>query len=294
MYLYSIDNAFSKKKLNKDYDYSKIKNCKMLYSAIRVCQCIPSNLSFFRLYNCNFLNMNINCLKKFFHTNILKNNMMANRINKNSNLNFNSKRNKELNSTLLKQLVDVDFPYVKSIWKENKINSIDLRVNVKRFDYYNILNLYILNTNIKQFIRTLLCLKKNKTCEIYFWTTNEFILDLIEKFIEDYHFKNTIYTSKIFPTIKNSSNCKNQPVRYLFILGEPWTTKMKGVVKMRICNSDFLLVNHFTFWPKRDGYGIYEIQNDLSDYKKILVLLAIIDSVLNCVKKTKIKKNKKK
>jgi hypothetical protein len=201
---------------------------------------------------------------------------------------FNPVADNKLNESLLKQLIDVDFPYVKSSWKENKLNSIDLRINVKKYDYYNILNLYTLNTSIKQFIRTLRYLTKHKECHIYFWTSNHFILELIQSFAKEYSLEETIFASKIFPVIPIPSDTENPPVKFLFILGEPWLKKISHIVKKKIYNADFFLVNHFTFSHKRDTFGMYEIKNDLSDYKKIIVLLSIIDIIL----KSKNKKNK--
>jgi hypothetical protein len=187
----------------------------------------------------------------------------------------------DLNDSLLKELIDVDFPYVKSSWKENKLNSIDLRINVKKYDYYNILNLYTLNTNIKQFIRTLQYLSTNEECHIYFWSNNNFVLKIIQLFAKEYSLEHVIFSGKQFPVIPVVSDPDNPPVRFLFILEDPFLTRASRIIKKKICNSDFFLVNHFTFFHRRDTFGMYEIKNDLSDYKKIIVLLSIIDSILN-------------
>lgn len=206
--------------------------------------------------------------------------------------------------TLLKQLIDIDFPYVKTSWKENKIDSIDLRINAKKYDYYNILNLYSVNTNIKQFIRTIQFLSEQENeFQIYFWSTNEYLLELIRKFAKEYSLERILICNKKFPVLVRTFNechidpnleeeekegsTSKSPIRFLFILGEPWTNKMKRMIQKRIFNLDFILVNHYNFSFWRDTYGMYQIQNDLSDYKKIIVILSLISSVLNSANKDK-------
>lgn len=185
--------------------------------------------------------------------------------------------NKALNSTFIKQLIDSDFLFSKSFSKKENLNSVDITINLEKKNQFHILDIFRLNSSLKQFIRILQLLKVNKNFCINIWCTNKFILGLIDKFVVDFSLSKFVLASNTFPKI-NSSDKK---INFLFILGNPWTQKSDKLINTRILQSNIFLVNKLNFNAEKQNFGVYKIQNDLSDYKKLIVLLVIIYNTLN-------------
>jgi len=52
------------------------------------------------------------------------------------------------------------------------------------------------------------------------------------------------------------------------------------MLRTRILYNKIFLVNSLNFTNEKPQLGFFKIQNDLADYKKLLVLLIIIDKVI--------------
>jgi hypothetical protein len=61
---------------------------------------------------------------------------------------------KSLNSLLLQQLIDSDFVFCKTVTKNLQIEK-DSNIYLNNKIYFNVLNIFELNKNVKQFIRIL-------------------------------------------------------------------------------------------------------------------------------------------
>jgi hypothetical protein len=56
------------------------------------------------------------------------------------------------------------------------------------------------------------------------------------------------------------------------------------MLNSRVLFNRLFLVNTLNFTNEKPQLGFYKIQNDLADYKKLIVLLVIIDKVLKNTK----------
>jgi len=67
--------------------------------------------------------------------------------------------NKQLNTSFIKQLIDLDFPFVKSLTKKENLNTVTTYSKLNNRNQFNILDIFKLNNSLKQFIRILFSLK---------------------------------------------------------------------------------------------------------------------------------------
>ena len=189
---------------------------------------------------------------------------------------------KHLNTKFIKQIIDLEFPFVKTFTKQENLNSPVKHVQFGK-NQYHILDIFKLNSSLKQFIRILYHLryKKNDISKlyIYIWCSNKFILSLIEIFIKEYKIRQYIILCDLFPTIDFVEAADKR--KLLLVLGNPWTKKSEEMLHSRVLNNRIFLVNSLNFLNEKKQHGFYKIQNDLADYKKLIVLLTIIDRVIN-------------
>lgn len=190
---------------------------------------------------------------------------------------------KQINSSFLKQLIDLDFPIVKLSTRGIKANNTTNSFNLNTKNEFHILDLFKLNNSLKQFIRILFSLKYYKKYDnsefvIYIWCANKFIRELIEIFAIGQGISEYIVISDLFPEVDVIENLDKQ--KLLFVLGDPWTEKPEQMIRTRVLYNKIFFVSKLSFQKDRPQYGAYKIQNNLSDYKKLLVLLIIIDKVI--------------
>lgn len=211
---------------------------------------------------------------------------------------------KIITNTLLKELIDFDFAIAKSNIKKNNLNTINSRLNLKEKQQFNILDIFKLNQSIKQFIRILYFLQSTKTRTnlrpnliIYIWCTNKFILNLVDLYVQKNDLKRYITTTDVCPVANTLQDRKKR--KFLFILGSPWELTPDRTLHEKILYNKFYLVNILDFNAEKSEFNTYKIQNDLADYKKLMVILVIIERILSlnpliCNKKVLKKKLKKK
>lgn len=188
---------------------------------------------------------------------------------------------KVLNNKFIKQLIDSDFIFSKVSSKNQILSSIDLSIVLNKKNKIHILDVFRLNSSLKQFISILKLLKSaNKFC-IYIWCANSYFVDLINKFTKEYFKNKKIIAFTTFPqkfTKKDLSQKQNG--YFLFILGRPSFTKSEQLISRKFIQNHIFLINRLNYTFEKYNFGIYKIQNDLSDYKKLLFLLAIIHNIL--------------
>lgn len=209
---------------------------------------------------------------------------------------------KKITNTLLKELIDFDFAIAKSNIKKNNLNNITARINLKGNQHINILDIFKLNQSLKQFIRILYFLQSTKLrtnlrpkLVIYIWCTNKFILNLIDLYVGKNELTGYIRTTEVCPVSTTIQDSKKK--KFLFILGSPWEITPERTLHEKILYNKFFLVNTLDFNAEKSEFNTYKIQNDLADYKKLIVLLVIIERILSvnpriCNKIASIKKPK--
>jgi hypothetical protein len=191
---------------------------------------------------------------------------------------------KRFENIFIRELVDSEFAFAKTRTKTSGLNSLNSIINFKKSNQFQVLDLFELNTSLKQLIRILFSLKYSKFIYrskfiIYIWCDNSFILELVESFIQEFRIAKYIRTCSSFPSTTHAKNTKKK--QFLFVLGDPWLLQPKRMVDSYILRHEICFVGTLNFKNERHEPGFYKIQNDLSDYKKLIVILVIIESIIN-------------
>lgn len=197
---------------------------------------------------------------------------------------------KKFENIFIHELLDSEFAFAKTRTKTSGLNSLNSIINFKKANQFQVLDLFELNTSLKQLIRILFSLKYSKSLYrsnfiIYIWCNNSFILELVDSFIQEYHIAKYIKTCNSFPTTTHAKNTKKK--QFLFVLGDPWLQQPKRMVDSYILSNEICLVSTLNFKNERHEPGFYKVQNDLADYKKLIVVLVIIESIVNHKKTSK-------
>lgn len=191
---------------------------------------------------------------------------------------------KKFENIFIHELLDSEFAFAKTRTKTSGLNSLNSIINFKKSNQFQVLDLFELNTSLKQLIRILFSLKYSKALYrskflIYIWCNNAYILELVDTFIQDYRISKYIRTCSSFPTTTHAKNTKKK--QFLFVIGDPWLQQPKRMVDSYILNNEICLVSTLNFKNERHEPGFYKVQNDMSDYKKLMVILVIIESIIN-------------
>jgi len=184
----------------------------------------------------------------------------------------------------IQELLDSEFAFAKTRNKTLKLNSVNSKIDFKKKNQFQILDLFELNTSLKQLIRILFSLKYSKTAYksdfvVYIWCLNPFILNLANSFISEYNLSHVVLTLNKFPSLTYAQDSRKK--KHLFVLGDPWTQQPKNILDSYIISNKIFLVSTLNFKWERHEPGFYKIQNNLEDYKKLLVLLIIFESIFN-------------
>jgi len=197
---------------------------------------------------------------------------------------------KKFENIFIHELLDSEFAFAKTRTKTSGLNSLNSVIDFKECNEFQVLDLFELNTSLKQLIRILFSLKYSKSLYrskfiIYIWCNNLYVLELVDSFIQEYHIAQYIKTCKSFPTTTHAKNTKKK--QFLFVLGDPWLQQPKRMVDSYILSNEICLVSTLNFKNERHESGFYKVQNDLADYKKLIVVLVIIESIINHKKTSK-------
>lgn len=184
----------------------------------------------------------------------------------------------------IQELLDSEFAFAKTRNKTLKLNSVNSKIDFKKKNQFQILDLFELNTSLKQLIRILFSLKYSKTAYksdfvVYIWCLNPFILNLANSFISEYNLSHVVLTLNKFPSLTYAQDSRKK--KHLFVLGDHWTQQPKNILDSYIISNKIFLVSTLNFKWERHEPGFYKIQNNLEDYKKLLVLLIIFESIFN-------------
>lgn len=192
------------------------------------------------------------------------------------------------NTTFLRELIESEFNFVTTKTRRTGLNSVGSKINFNKHNQFHILDVFELNTSLKQLIRILFSFKYTKTKYkgkflIYVWSLNTFILDFIELFNINSTIGWVIKPSIDFPVIDFNKDDNYQ--KLLFVIGNPWLKHPGRLIDTTLIDKQIFLVNSLNFKSENKDLGFYKIQNELDDYKKLIVILIIFDSILSFRKK---------
>jgi hypothetical protein len=75
-------------------------------------------------------------------------------------------------------------------------------------------------------------------------------------------------------------NSSNKKINLLFIVGNLLNENISKLIETRILQNNIFLINKLNFSFDRYNLGFYKIQNDILDYKKLILILVIIFNVI--------------
>lgn len=182
------------------------------------------------------------------------------------------------NDVLVKQLIDSDFIYSRKSVDKRVPGVVESTLSIKESNLVCTLDIFKLNTSIKQFIKileTLDTIKSEQKIELYVLCKNKHYLRLIDRMSRRYLLKDIIKLCTILPDLSGKSN--KEKMKYLFILGEYEFSRnfLHQLVYYRVS-----LISKFNLKYERKTSGFYKIQNNLDDYKKLMFLFILIEKVL--------------
>ena len=184
--------------------------------------------------------------------------------------------NKNLNLSLYKNLIDLDFFLLNS---NLNLNSHNLKHSLvlKQVDRINSLDLLELLKSLKQLIRLLQFLKKQTSYTLHIQVNNKQHYNLLNQFFSEYKTNIALKIETSF--LKNHTLNKNS-VEMLLILGEHFSIKNNSIIK-RLFNQNIFLFNRINSTNEFNNCGAYKIFNDLFDFKKIIFLIILINQVFS-------------
>lgn len=180
--------------------------------------------------------------------------------------------NKNLN-LLLKSLIDSDFLLMEKA-RSTSTRAVKNVIKTKMSSTIN-LNPLELIKDLKQFVRLLQYAQKQKLSILHLVVENKQYLELLQTFFKESRIKMPIEISESLPTKTLSS----KTTQVLLLLNFPLDNK--ATFFRRLIDKNIFLINKVNAKIEKNNHGTYKIYNDLTDFKKIIFLLAIIDQILN-------------
>jgi len=174
---------------------------------------------------------------------------------------------------LIKSLVDSDFLLINHN-KNKKNRAIDTLSRSKTVSIASLDPLETIKT-LKQFIRLLQYTKKQQSSFLHVIVENKQYLELLQLFFKNYISKVPVEIKDNFPKIR----LPETTTQLLVLLNISTVVKEETFFK-RVSDKNIFLINKINSQVETNNYGTYKMYNNLSDFKKIVFLLAIIDQVL--------------
>ena len=174
-----------------------------------------------------------------------------------------------LNTTLLKNLIKSNFFFLESHFlKINQNRSLNKKFNIKTFDkqiHVNILDPLEVIKSLKQMIRVLQYLKKDKKSFLNLEFENSFYSELLKSLSKKKPFfnKNVIYDKKVL--LQPTKNSK--------------ASLVIGSMTQNLLNKGFFLITEINAQKNNSNLGFYKIYNSINDWKKFIFLILLIKNI---------------
>lgn len=182
---------------------------------------------------------------------------------------------KKVNTTLFKNLLETEFLLLSSKINNNA-RKFDLAVELNRLDRRTTLSLDIfeLVKTLKQLVRILQFLVRLKKKKLSVCSSNKYTISFLELYRKEFVLNNSIQLESDSSRIKKYS----KGVQGLILVEEPLKNKVSALKKF--IEQDIFLIDKINSTPESDHGGTYKVYNDVSDFKKLAFLVALINNVL--------------
>jgi len=180
-------------------------------------------------------------------------------------------QNKHLH-LLLKSLIDSDFLLLEQKPK-NLTRSVKTVTKTKALSTVSLDPLEIIKS-LKQFVRLLQYSKRQNSSFLHVVVENKQYFELFQRFFSNSFNTTQIEIKDTLPTKRLTSTT----TQMLLLLNFPLNNKETAF--KRLTDKNIFLVNKVNSKVEKNNYGTYKIFNDLSDFKKIVFILTLIDQIL--------------
>jgi hypothetical protein len=179
-----------------------------------------------------------------------------------------------LNQKFFQSLVQSDFCLLQN--KSSKqISIIHSSIKLNSSKWITSLNLLEVSKSLKQFVRLFQFLKSQKRGKLLLWTDNKqhqhLLTELLKNNKSNYSFqieldlfRNKTFTNlfQILIALNRTLTANKKTLKYLF-------------------EQDIFLITKINDSLENNNLSTYKIYNDLSDFKKLVFIIALIEQTLN-------------
>jgi len=186
--------------------------------------------------------------------------------------------NKNINLTLYKSLIESDFILLNNSYNKNTayLQQETLLSSQKKISALNILQLI---KSIKQFIRTIQFLQKQKNPCLHIIVENKQHFFLLKQYFNENPLKFSINLQNSFLLKKKNSLNSTQMI---FSFKQEYSINNLKTLK-RLFSENIFLIQKINSRIETNNWGTYKIYNDLFDFKKIIFLIILLEQSLNSI-----------
>jgi len=178
------------------------------------------------------------------------------------------------NLLFIKSMVSADFTLINLLSKTTaKASDTRITLGFKEQDLYAHLNLLSLNKNLKQLLRALQYLKKNKSATLTIYCQDLYFNEFLIKMLRTTKFYRKIFIRKSLKNIKTPRSRRN-----LLVLLDAEFTNLSCL--KQFYQHNFFLINKINTKNELRNFGSYKIFNEVKELKKVIFLIILIRKVL--------------
>ena len=183
---------------------------------------------------------------------------------------------KNINLTLYKSLIESDFILLNNSYNKN-IAYLQQETVLNSQKKISALNILQLIKSIKQFIRTIQFLQKQKNPCLHIIVENKQHFFLLKQYFNDNPLKFSINLQNSFLLKKKNSLNSTQMI---FSFEQEYSINNLKTLK-RLFSDNIFLIQKINSRIETNNWGTYKIYNDLFDFKKIIFLIILLEQSLN-------------
>lgn len=181
----------------------------------------------------------------------------------------------KINIALFKSLVDSEFLILSANCKQNN-RKLDYKIASRvKNRVESSLEIFELVKSLKQFVRVLQFLRTIEKKQLIICSSNMNVLSFLDLYKKELEFSESLILESDYKKIKFLSTfCPLNPLRSLLLL-EDLPTSGDSFSK-NFFEKNILLLTKVNAVFERNSFGTYKIYNEMSDYKKLIFLAALI------------------
>ena len=182
---------------------------------------------------------------------------------------------KKVNTILFINLLETEFLLLSSKI-HSSVRKFNLAVNLKRLDGKTTLSLdlFELAKTLKQLVRVLQFLIKLRKKKLSICSSTKYTISFLDLYRKEFVLNDIIQLESDSSRIKKYS----KGVQGLILIEEPLRNEVSALKKF--IEQDIFLINKINSLTESDHGGVYKVYNDVSDFKKLAFLIALINNVL--------------